>query len=137
MDVISYLVRRSIPDYLSSVPVPRSVSGFTELSGKDWLHLASFTALVGTTSYVLAKPYYEKFFLPPPEHRFNKEYRLDLEKVYDIVDVEDLGEKTAFCRCWRSKQWPFCDGSHNAHNKTCGDNVGPVVLKRTVKVEES
>jgi len=26
------------------------------------------------------------------------------EKVYDIVDVEDLGEKTNFCRCWRSKK---------------------------------
>lgn len=26
-------------------------------------------------------------------------------------------------------QWPYCDGSHANHNKECGDNLGPVVLK--------
>ena len=27
-------------------------------------------------------------------------------------------------------QFPFCDGTHNAHNKLTGDNVGPVCLKK-------
>lgn len=27
-------------------------------------------------------------------------------------------------------QWPYCDGSHAAHNTECGDNLGPVVLQR-------
>lgn len=27
-------------------------------------------------------------------------------------------------------QFPYCDGSHNQHNKETGDNVGPVVIKR-------
>jgi len=131
MDVLSYFVRQSIPNYLSSVPVPRTVGGFADLSGKDWLHLASFSALLGATSYLVAKPYYEKFFLPAPEHRYNLGIRTEQEKVYDIVDCDDLGEKTAFCRCWRSKQWPFCDGSHNAFNEKTGNNTGPVVLKKT------
>lgn len=43
---------------------------------------------------------------------------------------------TASSRNWffiisfRLFQWPYCDGSHGAHNKECGDNLGPVVLKR-------
>jgi hypothetical protein len=51
------------------------------------------------------------------------------------ADIEDLMKKdkngvVAICRCWRSKNFPLCDGSHTAFNKTCGDNVGPAVLKK-------
>ena len=56
--------------------------------------------------------------------------RKDEKKVADIVNIEDLGEKTAFCRCWRSEKWPYCDGAHGKHNRETGDNVGPVVIKR-------
>ena len=27
-------------------------------------------------------------------------------------------------------QFPYCDGSHNEHNKETGDNVGPIIVKR-------
>ena len=27
-------------------------------------------------------------------------------------------------------QFPYCDGSHNAHNRETGDNVGPLIVKR-------
>ncbi|VDO27455.1 unnamed protein product [Haemonchus placei] len=50
-------------------------------------------------------------------------------KVVDTVDVEDIGEKKAFCRCWRSEKFPYCDGAHTKHNKETGDNVGPLVVK--------
>jgi hypothetical protein len=26
-------------------------------------------------------------------------------------------------------QFPFCDGTHNTHNKETGDNIGPLVVK--------
>ena len=26
-------------------------------------------------------------------------------------------------------QFPLCDGSHNAHNECCKDNVGPLIVK--------
>ncbi|OGT47275.1 MAG: hypothetical protein A3F17_08440 [Gammaproteobacteria bacterium RIFCSPHIGHO2_12_FULL_41_15] len=38
------------------------------------------------------------------------------------------GERIALCRCWQSKTFPYCDGSHRAHNEICGDRVGPAVI---------
>ncbi|KAI8794905.1 CDGSH iron-sulfur domain-containing protein 2 B [Biomphalaria glabrata] len=55
------------------------------------------------------------------------------EKVVNSMDIEDIGDSIAFCRCWRSKKFPLCDGAHNAHNKKTGDNVGPMCLKRKSK----
>uniref|UniRef100_A0A7E4UZ21 CDGSH iron-sulfur domain-containing protein 2 homologue n=2 Tax=Panagrellus redivivus TaxID=6233 RepID=A0A7E4UZ21_PANRE len=61
--------------------------------------------------------------------RCNHHVKLNTDKVVDTVDIEDVGEKKAYCRCWKSKKWPLCDGSHTAHNKESGDNVGPLVVK--------
>ena len=34
------------------------------------------------------------------------------------------GEAISLCRCWRSKKFPLCDGSHNDME----DGKGPVVI---------
>ncbi len=39
------------------------------------------------------------------------------------VEVEP-GERVALCRCFRSKNFPFCDGTHKQHP----DNKGPVIV---------
>lgn len=54
----------------------------------------------------------------------------DCPKVVDVVEIEDIGNEKAFCRCWRSAQFPYCDGSHGKHNSDTGDNVGPLVIKK-------
>jgi len=51
-------------------------------------------------------------------------------KVVHNVDIEDIGDKAVFCRCWRSKKFPHCDGSHNKFNEDTGDNVGPLIVKK-------
>ncbi|XP_078486178.1 CDGSH iron-sulfur domain-containing protein 2 homolog A-like [Ciona intestinalis] len=130
MEAISYIVRDAVPSYLSGVPIPKSFGGFLKLSIKDWLHLATFTTVVGGVSYLAFKPYYDKYFGENKDTIMNFRVEKQKEKVYDVIDVEDLGEKTNFCRCWRSKKWPFCDGSHNAFNKATGDNVASLIIEK-------
>jgi len=60
----------------------------------------------------------------------NPDIEKENSKVVNSMDIEDIGDKIAFCRCWRSKKFPLCDGAHAAHNKATGDNVGPLCLKR-------
>ncbi|XP_073139118.1 CDGSH iron-sulfur domain-containing protein NEET [Henckelia pumila] len=60
----------------------------------------------------------------------NPDIRKTEDKVVDSVLVADLSKPvTAYCRCWRSKTFPLCDGTHLKHNKATGDNVGPLLLK--------
>jgi CDGSH-type Zn-finger protein len=61
--------------------------------------------------------------------QINPGIKKDTPKVVDNIDVEDLGNKAVFCRCWRSKKFPYCDGSHAKHNEATGDNVGPLIIQ--------
>jgi len=50
------------------------------------------------------------------------------EKVISLELQAKAGERVALCRCWKSAKFPYCDGAHNALNKTTGDSVGPVIV---------
>ena len=39
------------------------------------------------------------------------------------------GKTVAFCRCWQSGKFPYCDGTHRTVNAETGDSVGPVIVK--------
>lgn len=67
----------------------------------------------------------------PGSGQINPGIKKDQPKVVDTVDVEDLGNKAVFCRCWRSKKFPYCDGAHAKHNECTGDNVGPLIIQDT------
>ncbi|XP_060935399.1 CDGSH iron-sulfur domain-containing protein 1 [Limanda limanda] len=54
----------------------------------------------------------------------------DSPKVVHSFDMEDIGSKAVYCRCWKSKKFPFCDGAHTKHNEETGDNVGPLIIKK-------
>ena len=62
--------------------------------------------------------------------RVNISYKLESKKVAETFSIEDLGNKTVFCRCWQSKKFPLCDGAHGKHNQKCGDNLGPVIITK-------
>lgn len=62
--------------------------------------------------------------------KVNLDVQKDNPKVVHGFDIEDLGDKAVYCRCWRSKKFPYCDGAHAKHNQETGDNVGPLIIKR-------
>ncbi|GAB5354971.1 hypothetical protein AAMO2058_000165800 [Amorphochlora amoebiformis] len=70
-----------------------------------------------------------------PSQRVNTMIGLDKAKVVHFGEAKKIAEENesgnvAYCRCWKSKKFPFCDGAHNGHNKSTGDNVGPLVFKK-------
>lgn len=130
MELLACVIRDAIPSYLKNVPIPRSFRGFGSLSLKDWVHLIAFSAVTGGAGYIALKPYYERYYGKCGDTVVNLTVSKEKDKVVDFVEIEDLGEKTCFCRCWRSKKFPYCDGSHYEHNQATGDNVGPMVVQR-------
>lgn len=66
---------------------------------------------------------------PKAKNHINHKVSKQNAKVVNTVDIEDIGEKAAFCRCWKSNNWPYCDGAHGQHNTETGDNVGPLIIK--------
>ena len=60
--------------------------------------------------------------------KINRKVDLSSPKVASMVD--NSKEKKVYCRCWKSKTFPLCDGSHNEHNAKTGDNVGPLIVKK-------
>lgn len=138
MSTLSSLIRVSIPNYLAGLPVPDTFTGWFKLGIKDWIQLVPLGAAVAGISYLA----YDKIstnglpFMPKCASKpckgpmVNASLKKDQAKVVDILDIEDIGEKKVFCRCWRSSTFPYCDGSHTKHNSATGDNVGPLIISK-------
>lgn len=123
------IIRDIIPDYLKSVPLPYSFSDMKSMSAKDWGHLLLFTGVVGGSIHYGIMPLLNK---PAPPALVNSSIKKDNPKVVEVMKTSDMfrdAEKQCYCRCWKSKNWPYCDGSHNKHNEETGDNVGPILIK--------
>ena len=58
---------------------------------------------------------------------------LDLDVIAAKVAA---GQNVALCRCYASKNFPYCDGSHVKHNAETGDNVAPVVITGGLPAEK-
>ena len=58
----------------------------------------------------------------------NPSRRVDTIDFDDVVAKVADGQKVALCRCYRSSNFPYCDGSHVKHNEETGDNIAPVVV---------
>jgi CDGSH-type Zn-finger protein len=133
MESLSHTVRISIPNYLRALPIPETIGGFFKLSLKEWLALTPLGLLIAGSGWLTYRhlTYYQT---PPPstkepeKPKVNLTLKKDSPKVVDTVDIEEIGEKKVFCRCWRSKKFPYCDGAHAKHNEETGDNVGPLII---------
>lgn len=98
---------------------------YKNLSAADWASLLPFGIACAAVGFG-AKTLIDKKIGGP----VNLSIRKGESKVVHSMDIEDLGDKAVFCRCWRSAKFPYCDGSHTAHNAAFGDNVGPLIIKK-------
>lgn len=97
-----------------------------DLGKKEIVTYLPIVTSVGLGIYVIWQAVRPKIGLVNPD------IQKDQPKVVNNLDVADIGDKICLCRCWRSKKFPVCDGSHNAHNKATGDNVGPIIVAKKV-----
>ena len=102
----------------------------TYILGGDWIALVPFAGTVGLIAYITVNAFKPKEPKVEKKPTVNPKIQKEVDKVVNVVDIEEIGEKVSYCRCWRSKRFPLCDGSHSKYNTETGDNVGPLVLKR-------
>ncbi|XP_034037642.1 CDGSH iron-sulfur domain-containing protein 1 [Thalassophryne amazonica] len=110
--------------HLSVPPLPTSGFRFS----KEHLIVALPVAVVAAAGGFLVSNYLSGRSCK--KGQVNTCFCKDSPKVVHSFDMEDIGTKAVYCRCWRSKQFPYCDGSHTKHNEETGDNVGPLIIKK-------
>ncbi|KAH9514473.1 hypothetical protein Btru_025345 [Bulinus truncatus] len=130
MESFNTLFKTSLPKYLRSLPIPKTFAGFANTTSDEWIALAPFFLTVTFILYAMVHTICSRRRRRIPKPKVNFHLQKEDSKVVTQMDIEDLGDKIAFCRCWRSKKFPLCDGSHNKHNDETGDNVGPLLLRK-------
>ncbi|XP_062851240.1 CDGSH iron-sulfur domain-containing protein 1 [Trichomycterus rosablanca] len=98
------------------------------LSTGEIITALSVTAGAVAVGFLIHKTLCSKAKCAKP--KVNLDLLKDNPKVVHAFDIEDLGDKAVYCRCWRSKKFPYCDGAHAKHNQETGDNVGPLIIKK-------
>jgi CDGSH-type Zn-finger protein len=123
----------TVPSYLTKLPVPKDWAAFLKMKGDAWLKLAPFLITVILVLFVQVRGLVALFERKPKLGQVNHTVDKSVAKVVHFDSLASVGEtkdaKKVFCRCWKSKKFPLCDGSHVAHNRETGDNVGPLIVK--------
>ncbi|XP_036430006.1 CDGSH iron-sulfur domain-containing protein 1 [Colossoma macropomum] len=104
------------------------MSNSHSMSKAELVTALSVTAGAAAVGVLVYKTFFSKAKCAKP--KVNLDLQKDNPKVVHAFDIEDLGDKAVYCRCWRSKKFPYCDGAHAKHNQETGDNVGPLIIKR-------
>uniref|UniRef100_A0A8C9QCD4 CDGSH iron-sulfur domain-containing protein 2 n=1 Tax=Spermophilus dauricus TaxID=99837 RepID=A0A8C9QCD4_SPEDA len=114
-----------------SIPrFPRNLHTTFQSGFSEWLRLLPFLGVLALLGYLAVRPFFPKK-KQQKDSLINLKIQKENPKVVNEINIEDLClTKAAYCRCWRSKTFPACDGSHNKHNELTGDNVGPLILKK-------
>jgi CDGSH iron-sulfur domain-containing protein 2 len=87
-----------------------TIFDFHLVTVKDWAALVPPTAIAAGFVYVSYLAFCPVAQCPGRARqtkRVNQKVRMSEAKVVDMVDVEDIAEKAAFCRCWKTKNWPY------------------------------
>ncbi|XP_016431729.1 CDGSH iron-sulfur domain-containing protein 1 isoform X1 [Sinocyclocheilus rhinocerous] len=111
---------------LSALTKPGLIPGF-KVSKDQLITIVPVAVAAALSTYLLTRYFSSQ---SSPESRVNMSINKDSSKVVHSFDMEDIGNKAVYCRCWRSKKFPYCDGAHTKHNEETGDNVGPLIIKK-------
>ncbi|XP_018942549.1 CDGSH iron-sulfur domain-containing protein 1-like isoform X1 [Cyprinus carpio] len=111
---------------LSALTKPGLIPGF-KVSKDQLITIVPVAVAAALSTYLLTRYFSSQ---SSPKGRVNMSVNKDSPKVVHSFDMEDIGNKAVYCRCWRSKKFPYCDGAHTKHNEETGDNVGPLIIKK-------
>eukprot|EP01063_Lacrimia_lanifica_P019179 TRINITY_DN2626_c0_g1_i1.p5 TRINITY_DN2626_c0_g1~~TRINITY_DN2626_c0_g1_i1.p5 ORF type:complete len:135 (+),score=64.98 TRINITY_DN2626_c0_g1_i1:76-480(+) len=129
---VQKFITKTLPEFLAALPVPKDLEGFKDLSPEQ---LGQVIAVFFVFATIILMPL---MMGGAKEGRLNHKQQMDKDKVVDIIPIPEAmakaqtaqNGKVVLCRCWKSKTFPYCDGSHVEHNKKTGDNVGPLILTK-------
>uniref|UniRef100_A0A8I6A322 CDGSH iron sulfur domain 1 n=1 Tax=Rattus norvegicus TaxID=10116 RepID=A0A8I6A322_RAT len=68
----------------------------------EWIAAVTFAAGTAALGYLAYKKFYAKE--SRTKAMVNLQIQKDNPKVVHAFDMEDLGDKAVYCRCWRSKK---------------------------------
>uniref|UniRef100_A0A2K6DQQ1 Iron-binding zinc finger CDGSH type domain-containing protein n=1 Tax=Macaca nemestrina TaxID=9545 RepID=A0A2K6DQQ1_MACNE len=83
--------------------------------GVEWIAAVTIAAGTAAIGYLA----YKRLYVKDNRNKatINLHIQKDNPKIVHAFDMEDLGDKAVYCRCWRSKKFPFY-------------NVGPLIIKK-------
>ena len=83
------------------------MAGFSSLSGgslSETILPTVVAATGGVVAYLVLTSIYQKVISRGNPNTINKTIDKTTAKVAHSFDIEDLPDKVAYCRCWRSKK---------------------------------
>ena len=102
--IVLFVLQLQLPGYLRALPLPKTFDGFLDLTREDWLTLAPFFLTISIIIYLMITPFVNLCFSKEKRPRINRKHELNSPKVATTFDIEDLGDKKVFCRCWKSNK---------------------------------
>jgi len=124
--IFAFIVKSLLPHCLRRVPLPRRYCEFGLLAPSDWMKLLTFSVVCSTAAYRVISSCFQ---------RNKTDLRKQVKRSFSfsqikcqVINTRDIAPGTKFCRCLKSKDFPYCDGSHNVFTGTCDGEVQPLVV---------
>jgi len=104
MEVVHHYFKVQLPRYLESLPLPKSFSDLAALTTSQCIQLLPFFIFIFIFLYLFLSPILSPLFKrkKPRQPFVNEMIKKDEKKIVDVFDIEDIGDKKSFCRCWKS-----------------------------------
>jgi len=124
--IVAFIVKDLLPRCLRCLPLPRKCDEFGLLWPNEWMKLFTFSILCGAAAYRVAVSCFRREQADLRKHVKRSFSFSQLGR--QVINTRDIAPGTKFCRCLKSKDFPYCDGSHNVFSGICDGDVKPLVI---------